>query len=189
MRRFIITGAPGAGKTAIIRQLELDGFSVVEEAATDVIAAAQAQGTAEPWMHPSFIDAIANLQRNRQIRASHQPDEIQFHDRCAVCTAALAVYLGYPVSPFLAGELDRIKKEGIYQNRVFFIRNLGFVTATEARRISFEESVRFEKIHEETYRGFGFELVSVEPRSVAERVSIIKAAIRWTDADAANTSG
>ena len=31
MRRFIITGAPGAGKTAIIRQLELDGFSVVED--------------------------------------------------------------------------------------------------------------------------------------------------------------
>jgi len=30
MRRYIITGAPGAGKTAIIRQLELDGFSVVE---------------------------------------------------------------------------------------------------------------------------------------------------------------
>jgi predicted ATPase len=27
MRKFIITGAPGAGKTAIIRQLELDGFS------------------------------------------------------------------------------------------------------------------------------------------------------------------
>jgi predicted ATPase len=45
MRRFIITGAPGAGKTAIIRQLELDGFSVVEEAATDVIAAAQAHGS------------------------------------------------------------------------------------------------------------------------------------------------
>jgi hypothetical protein len=44
MRRFIITGAPGAGKTAIIRQLELDGFSVVEEAATDVLAAARAQG-------------------------------------------------------------------------------------------------------------------------------------------------
>ena len=43
MRRYILTGAPGAGKTAILRQLELDGFSVVEEAATDVIAAAQAQ--------------------------------------------------------------------------------------------------------------------------------------------------
>ena len=59
MKRFIITGAPGAGKTAIIRQLELDGFSVVEEAATDVIAAAQAQGTVQPWTDPSFIDVIA----------------------------------------------------------------------------------------------------------------------------------
>jgi predicted ATPase len=178
MRRFIITGAPGAGKTAIIRRLELDGFSVVEEAATDVIAAAQDQGTAQPWTHPSFIDAIANLQRDRQIRASYHPDEVQFHDRCAVCTAALAVYLGHPLSPFLASELQRVKNEAIYQNRVFFIRNHGFITPTQARRISFEETVRFEKIHEETYRDFGFELFSVEPASLGERVSMIKAAIR-----------
>jgi predicted ATPase len=178
MRRFIITGAPGAGKTSIIRQLQLAGFSVVEEAATDVIAAAHAQGTDELWRHPSFIDAIARLQKDRQIRASYQPDEVQFHDRCAVCTAALAVYLGYPVSPFLTGELERIQNEGIYQNRVFFIRNLGFITPTEARRISFEDALRFEKIHEETYRDFGFELVSVEPGSLVERVNMIKAAIR-----------
>jgi len=177
VRRFVITGAPGAGKTAIIRQLELDGFSVVEEAATDVIAVAQAQGTLQPWMKPSFIDVIAGLQRDRQIRASYQPDKGQFHDRCAVCTAALAVYLGYPFSPFLAGELERVKKEAIYQNRVFFIRNLGFITPTEARRISFEDTVRFEKIHEETYRNLGFELISVEPASVADRVGMIKAAI------------
>ena len=178
MRRFIVTGAPGAGKTAIIRQLELDGFGVVEEAATDIIAAAQAQGTLQPWLQPSFIDAIANLQRDRQILATCQPDNVQFHDRSAVCTAALAIYLGYPFPPVLASELERVKKEAIYQHRVFFIRNLGFITPTEARRISFEETVRFEKIHEETYRDFGFELVSVEPGSLVERVSIIKAAIR-----------
>jgi predicted ATPase len=133
---------------------------------------------AQPWTHRSFIDAIASLQRDRQIRASYQPDEIQFHDRCAVCTAALAVYLGHPYTPFLAGELERVKKDAIYQRRVFFIRNLGFVTPTEARRISFEETVRFEKIHEEIYRDFDFELVSIEPGSLAERVGIIKAAIR-----------
>jgi len=178
MRRFVITGAPGAGKTAIIRQLELVGFSVVEEAATDIIADAQARGTAQPWTHPSFIDEIAKLQRDRQIRASYQPDEVQFHDRCAVCTAALAVYLGHSFSSFLASELERVKKEAIYQDQVFFIRSLGFITPTDARRISVEEAVRFEKIHEETYRDFGFELVSIEPGSVAERVGIIKAAIR-----------
>ena len=177
MRRYIITGAPGAGKTAIIRQLELDGFSVVEEAATDVIAAAHARGEVQPWTDPSFIEVIAKLQRDRQIRASRQPDDVQFHDRSAVCTAALAVYLGHPVSPVVAGELKRIKEEAIYQKRVFLIRNLGFITATEARRISFEETVRFEKIHEETYRDFGFELGLVEPGNLVERVGIIKAAI------------
>ena len=177
MRRFIITGAPGAGKTAIIRQLELDGFSVVEEAATDVNIILQAQGTAQPWTHVSFIDVIADLQRVRQIRASCQLDQVQFHDRSVVCTAALAVWLGRPFSPFLAGELERVKTQAIYQNRVFFVRNLGFVTPTAVRRISFEETVRFEKIHEETYRNFGFELVSVEAATLAERVRIIKAEI------------
>lgn len=177
MRRFIITGAPGAGKTAIIRQLELEGFSVVEEAATDVIAAAHAQGQVELWRHHSFIDAIAHLQRDRQIQASYQPDKIQFHDRSVVCTAALAVHLGHPFSPFLTSELERIQKEAIYQKRVFFVRNLGFIKPTEARRISFEDTLRFEKIHEEIYRDFGFELVSIERGSLAERVSIIKNAI------------
>jgi predicted ATPase len=78
----------------------------------------------------------------------------------------------------LVSELERVKKEAIYQSRVFFIRNLGFVMPTEARRISFEDTVRFEKIHEATYRDLGFELVSVEPESLEERVSMIKAAIR-----------
>lgn len=90
----------------------------------------------------------------------------------------MAVYIGYSFSPFLTSELERVKNEAIYENRVFFIRKLGFITATEARRISFEETLRFERIHEETYRGFGFELISVEPGNLLERVNLIKAAIR-----------
>ena len=177
MRRFIITGAPGAGKTAIIRQLELDGFSVVEEAATDVIAAAQAKGTLEPWRNPSFIDAVAGLQKLRLNQASFQQDEVQFHDRSVVCTAALASYLGFPLSPFLTSELESIEREAVFESRVFFIRNLGFIKPTEARRITFEETLRFERIHEETYRGFGFELLPIEPASLVERVTKIKQAI------------
>jgi predicted ATPase len=174
VRRFILTGAPGAGKTAILRRLERDGFSVVEEAATDVIAAGQARGSAEPWIEAWFLDAVATVQRER---LSRQTGDVQFHDRSVVCTAALAVYLERPISPFLVGELERVRKEGSYQKRVFFIRNLGFITPTAARRISFEETVRFEKIHEEVYRKFGFELVYVEPGSVEERVRAILAAI------------
>ena len=175
MKRFIVTGTPGSGKTAIIRQLERDGFSVVEEAATDVIALEQARGIAEPWTHPSFIDAVANLQKQRQM---HAAGEVQFHDRSVVCTAALAVYLGHPMSMTLSLELERMQAEAIYQRRVFFVRNLGFITPSAARRISFEEALRFERIHEETYRNFGFEIFPVEPGDVAQRVAAITAAIQ-----------
>jgi hypothetical protein len=37
--------------------------------------------------------------------------------------------------------------------------------------------MRFETIHEETYRAFGFELVFIESASVLERVGKIKALI------------
>jgi predicted ATPase len=178
MRRFILTGAPGSGKTAIIRQLELDGFSVVEEAATDVIALGQARGVPEPWKHPSFIDSIVELQRRRQIRASREADEVQFHDRSPICTAALAVYLGYPRSETLSRELKRVQSEEIFQKGVFFIQTLGFITPTEARRISFEEALRFERVHEETYRNFGFEFVPIAAGSLLHRVDAIKHCVR-----------
>ena len=177
MKRFVLTGAPGCGKTAILRQLELDGFSVVEEAATDVIALAQAQGISEPWTYLSFIDSVADLQRRRRLRTSCEPNGIQFHDRSAVCTVALSEYLGHPVSQILSRELELTKTEAIFQRRAFFIRNLGFITPTDARRISFEESLRFERIHEKTYRSFGFEIVSVVAGSVLDRVTAIKAAL------------
>lgn len=177
MKRFIVTGTPGAGKTAIIRQLEWDGFSVVEEAATDVIALEQARGIAEPWTHPSFIDAVANLQKQRWMRVPGTSGEVQFHDRSPYCTVALARYLGHPLSPAFSLELERIQAEMIYQRRAFFVRSLGFITPSQARRISFEEALHFERIHEETYRDFGFEIFSVAPGSVTERVGTIKAAI------------
>ena len=176
MRRFIITGTPGAGKTAIIRQLQIEGFSVVEETATDLIAAQQAKGIAEPWRNSSFIDAIAREQREREIRSPSLAGDAQFFDRSVVCTVALAVYLGYPVSPFLISELNRIRNESVYERQVFFIQNLGFIVPTEIRRITFEESLRFEKIHGDTYRNFGFELLYVAPGSVRERLEIIRAA-------------
>jgi predicted ATPase len=177
MKRFILTGAPGAGKTAILRQLELDGFSVVEEAATDIIALEQARGITEPWTDPSFIDSIAELQRERLISTSFEPSDIQFHDRSAVCTAALAAYLGHPLSAGLLSELERIKVEAIYQKRVFFVKNLGFIRPSEARRISFEDALRFELVHEEAYRNFGFELVFIEAGDLFDRVAAIKAAV------------
>lgn len=174
MKRYIVTGAPGAGKTAIIRQLELDGFGVVEEAATDIIALSQANGIVEPWTRPEFIKAILELQQTRELRSARIADPVQFHDRCAVCTAALADYLGFSRPQSLVLELDRLTTQNVFDKRVVFLINLGFVTPTEARRISYDDTLRFERIHETVYRDLGFELVRVGPGSVSDRVRQIR---------------
>ncbi len=122
MPSYILTGAPGAGKTAILRMLETCGYPVVEEAATDVIALGNALGSASTVARADFIDKVITLQRQRQdsLRAAGGPTV--FFDRSPVCTLA---------------------------------RNQGFVAATAARQISFEDSLAFERLHEQTYRDLG----------------------------------
>ena len=189
MQRYILTGTPGAGKTAILRQLERLGQVVVDEAATDVIALDQARGIAEPWRDPGFIDRIVALQRQRQILAADLPSPVQFFDRSPVCTYALATFLGHPPSETLLAELARIERERTYQPDVFFIDNLGFCTPTEARRISFEDSLRFERVHEERYRTLGYRCIRIAPGSVARRAERILCAVPRLSANAMGVSG
>jgi predicted ATPase len=177
MKRYVLTGTPGAGKTSILRLLETLGHSIVDEAATAVIASEKAWGEAEPWTQASFIDKIVVLQRQRQARTAAAATTVQIYDRSPICTHALSTYLGHPVSSELSAEVDRITREQIYERRVFFVCNLGFCEPTAARRISFEDSLEFERVHRESYRAFGYELIDIPAGEVADRVAAISAMI------------
>jgi hypothetical protein len=71
-RRYILTGAPGAGKTTILRELRGRGYVTVDEAATDVITRAQARGDDEAWQGHRFLDTIIESQRERQLGAARR---------------------------------------------------------------------------------------------------------------------
>ncbi|HZN72554.1 MAG TPA: AAA family ATPase [Micromonosporaceae bacterium] len=182
MRRYIITGAPGAGKTTILAALRDRGYAVVDEAATDVNVRLQALGRDEAWRDLEFIDAITLLQRERLEQPVPPATAVQVFDRSPICTLALAHYLGLPVTPVLTREVDRMTAEGLYQGQVFFVHLLGFITPTAVRRISLAQSVTFERLHEQAYRSHGFELVDVPAGTVGERVELIDGCIRsWTE--------
>jgi len=84
MKRYILTGTPGSGKTSILHELKSQGYCVVEEAATDVIARELRRGNLEPSSRPDFIDAIVCLQKHRQLEAVMGSGEIQWYDRSPV---------------------------------------------------------------------------------------------------------
>ena len=174
MRRFILTGAPGAGKTTLIQALEARGHAVVREAATDVNAEMIESGVTQPIAEPDFIDQIVNLQITRREAAV---GEVQLHDRSTICTLALCRFAGLPLPACLNDDLALIERGGLYERRVFFVQNLGFMTPTAVRRISFEDSLRFESIHEAVYRELGYELVMIPRASLSERLEVIERAI------------
>jgi predicted ATPase len=173
MKRYIITGTPGCGKTSILRALEMTGTNVIGEAATDIIAYKQMQGNMAPWEHPSFIDDIIWLQIHRQLNTSSNDLELYFFDRSPICTYALALYLEFKPSINLISEIEQIQQNQFYKKQVFFIDNLGFITHTDARKISFEESLKFEQVHLDAYQKFGYECVRVPAMSVDLRSTFI----------------
>jgi predicted ATPase len=176
MPSYILTGAPGAGKTAILRSLETLGYQVIEEAATDVIALASALGCDEPWRDHAFIGKVLALQQQRQDAARAAGGKAVFYDRSPACTLALSRFLGHPASPQLARDVDRLLAEGAYEATAFFIRGLGFIRATPARRISLQDSLAFEQVHVQVYRELGFRLIDVPPGPLAGRVELIRQA-------------
>lgn len=171
--RYILTGAPGAGKTALIRHLQSLGHEIVAEAATDVIALAHAQGIERPWERPEFIADIARLQAYRE--SAPMRSSRRFADRSLFCTLALAEWLGHPVPRELQDEAHRLVADGWFARRVFFVEQLGFIENTEARRISFADATRFGAVHEAVYRRYGFEIEMVRAASIADRACAILA--------------
>jgi predicted ATPase len=116
MPRYILTGTPGAGKTAVLRSLEVHGYAVVEEAATDVIALVQANGNEQPWTDPAFIDKILALQRQRQRRKVRSEIDTVSFDRSPVCTLALTRYLGFAAPRSLEAEVAGLECEGVLRS-------------------------------------------------------------------------
>ncbi|MFG3556601.1 AAA family ATPase [Micromonospora sp. NPDC047557] len=175
-RRYVLTGAPGAGKTTLLEALRHRGHATVREAATDIIAERQAQGCAEPWHEPDFVDAVIALQSRRQIDATIAARRVPVHlyDRSPLCTLALARYQGRPIGPALTAEVDRISRQRIYQRSVFLISPLGFIRHTAARRISYADALAFARVHEQVYEAYGHHLIHVPAGPVSQRVALIE---------------
>ena len=175
MKRYLLTGAPGAGKTTLVRRLEALGHAVVAEAATDHILEAQAAGDPEPWTSPGFIDAVTALQRARRLAPPPPGAILQFHDRSVFCTEALRRHLGAPACPALAAEIAEAGE--VFERRVFMIGLMDFIEPTAVRRISLSEARDFERVHEEVYREHGFVLEQIWRGPVEARLAQLLAAV------------
>ena len=74
MKRYVLTGGHGVGKSSVIAELELRGEHVVHEAAATIRSVGRAQGQAFPEDMPDFESRALSLhfQRESQVPTSAQ---------------------------------------------------------------------------------------------------------------------
>ena len=87
-QRYIITGAPGTGKTSIINELKNRGFNCIDEDSRKVIAKEiMTGGEILPWKNQiAFESRIVNLRTQQYLSSSR--DSICFFDRSAIDSMA-----------------------------------------------------------------------------------------------------
>tara|TARA_B100000767_G_scaffold194230_1_gene181284 strand:+ start:43 stop:570 length:528 start_codon:yes stop_codon:yes gene_type:complete len=169
-RKYIITGAPGTGKTTIINALIKKGYSCAEEISRELIAEQLSiGGDILPWKNQiAFENHIANLRKEQYLNCSEK--ENYFFDRSSIdCIAYLKVN-----KLEITNEISQITKECIFNKQVFITPLWEEIYINDGERIEdIKSALNIENSIIKTYKSLGYNLITVPKLSVKERVNFI----------------
>ena len=168
-RLIVVTGAPGTGKTAILRSLE-PKLVHVREPAREVLAEQRANGgTGTPQSDPArFVELL--LERSiENHRAAAQRGQSVLFDRGIPDCVAYAIQLGGNPEPCRkAAAIYR------YAPTVLVARPWAEIyTTDDERRMPFEATLPFQRLMEEAYEEAGYELMEIPRGPIEERGAFV----------------
>ena len=173
--KYIITGAPGTGKTTIINALKKEGYSCDKEISRELIVEQLAiRGNILPWKDQiSFENQIAN-RRYKQYLDSPE-NCICFFDRSNIdCIAYLNSNKLEATS-----QIIEIIKNCTFNKTVFYTPIWEEIYKNDSeRQESFYQSIKIDKNLKDSYIKFGYVLIEIPKLSVEERVKFILTQIK-----------
>ena len=169
-QKYIITGAPGTGKTSIINALKERGYSCVEENSREIIAEQIINGgEILPWKNQIAFENLISSKRAKQY-ASIPKDEIYFFDRSAIdCIAYLKAN-----NLEASDEILEAIKNCEFNSNVFYTPIWKEIYTNDSERKEIiDEAIAIEKLLLETYILFGYHLIEIPKFTIKERVDFI----------------
>ena len=170
---FIITGAPGSGKTAILSELSHE-FRCVDEPAREVLAEQRATGGSGTWdQDPSlFVHLLLQRSIEKYAMARQSGDTVIF-DRGIPDCIVYAVRAGADPTPSLEA-VDVYR----YQPHVLFLEPWSDIYETdEERTMSFDDTVSFSQALRDVYKRSGYTLVDVPRDSIGDRATFVRMSV------------
>ena len=137
MRRVVITGGPGAGKTTVLTELAAMGHAIVEESARAIITERVASGLSP---RPDPLSFAREILRRDVEKYAAQPDTPRwvFFDRSAV----EAIGMLHDVSPLDRDDLQAMLAAYPFHRTVFVLPPWEAIYANDTERDqSFSEAV------------------------------------------------
>ena len=167
---YVLTGAPGTGKSAILGRLAVAGKNVVDEPAREILREQRSTGGSGPDRQPAtFVDLL--LQRSiEKYRAARRSGTDVIFDRGIPDCVAYAVHLGVDSEPgVIACRAYR------YDREVLIVAPWEEIYAVdEERTMSFEDTLGFHDAIVRAYEGAGYELVEVPRGSIEDRAAFVQ---------------
>lgn len=175
-KRIVISGGPGAGKTALLEELRRRGYACSDEVARRIIREqVEADGDALPWANRENYSRLMLARSVVAWREDAAADGITFFDRGVPDT------LGY----VRLVELSELECEVAAMCMLFRYWRFVFLAPPwreiyendQERRQDFDEAIRTYERMERTYRECGYEVVPIPLAPIAERAEFVLAEI------------
>ncbi|MFO3471962.1 AAA family ATPase [Legionella pneumophila serogroup 1] len=171
---YILTGAPGTGKTSILAELSKRGFPTIEEPARRVLQQQRLiDGEGVYDKNPFLFKELMLLRMLDDYASAPQYDSV-FFDRGLPDLIAYSKCFDLDIGAELqASQTYR------YHPVVFFAplwRDI-FINDAE-RRLSFEDAQAFESDLRTAYADLGYQVIDIPLTDIAERVEFILSSIQ-----------
>ena len=169
-QHYVITGAPGTGKTAIINALKGRGYCCVEENSREIITEQiKNKGEVLPWKNQIAFENLISSKRAKQY-ASIPKDEICFFDRSTIDCIAYLKANNLETST----EILEVMKNHEFNSNVFYTPIWEEIYTNDSeRKESIESAITIEKFLISTYQYFDYTLIEVPKLTIEERVDFI----------------
>jgi len=164
MKKYVLTGGPGSGKSSILLELERRGEYVVRESAEDQIKLYQGKGIEKPWLEDDFQDNLLELQLRRESLIPPHADRVWLDRGVLDNFAYISDY-----NP----RMEAAAEKADYESIVFLVENLGSCDTNRVRRERQSEALELERKLENTYRSRGYKIVRVPPIGIENRANYI----------------